>query len=251
MSTKRTASGSIALGEQRHLVCCSVCGKSADRSSKKHSLAQERHLYLPCGWDQVSGIYRLHNRDQNRKQLQKFDNNSFLRERKKYEMQLSHVVTVAETWVTLDLQDKWGSRILSDGLVGKWEENYSKKKLRFIYLWTPSSHSICEKLFSSDEMQCLLTLRLYFCFFGSTSVNLLQLQQPLQEDQRDTGQGLHPSSSDGHLVSWSTEQHSSTPLLQGHFGAPLHIHTEMPPCPSHESLGQPSTLPRIVFWRCR
>lgn len=123
-STGRTARGSIALREQRHLVCCSVCGKSADRSSKKHSLAQERHLYVPCRWDQVSGIYRLHNRDQNRKQLQKFDNNSFFKERKKYEMQFSHVVTVAETWVTLDLQDKRGSSILSGGLVGKWEENY-------------------------------------------------------------------------------------------------------------------------------
>lgn len=49
MSTGRTAWGSIALGEQRHLVCCSICGKSADRSSKKHSLAKEGHLDLPCG----------------------------------------------------------------------------------------------------------------------------------------------------------------------------------------------------------
>lgn len=75
MSTGRTAWGSIALGEQRHLVCCSICGKSADRSSEKHSLVQERHLDLPCGWDQGSGIYRLHISYQNRKQLQKFDNN--------------------------------------------------------------------------------------------------------------------------------------------------------------------------------
>lgn len=131
--------------------------------------------------------------------------------------QFSHVVTVAETWVTLELQDKWGSSIMSGGLVGKWEENYSKKNiyiLQLIYLWAPSSYGISEKLFSSDEMQCLLTLRLHFCFLGSTSpVNLLQLHQPLQESQHDPGQRLHRSSSEGHLVSWGTEQHSSTPCF--------------------------------------
>lgn len=85
MSTGRIAWGSIALGEQRHSVFCSICGKSADRSSKKHSLAKEGHLDLPRGWDQGSGIYRLHIGYWNRKWWQKFDNNS-KREKKKSDM---------------------------------------------------------------------------------------------------------------------------------------------------------------------
>lgn len=121
MSTGRTAWGSIALGEQRHLGFCSICGKSADRSSKKHSLAKE-HLDLPCGWDQGSGIYRLHISYWNRNWWQKFDNNS-KRENKKgtWNEQFLHVVTDAETWFQLHLKAHKISKEAVFGLTGKKE----------------------------------------------------------------------------------------------------------------------------------
>lgn len=123
MSTGRTAWGSIALGEQRHLVCCSICGKSADRSSKTHSLAKEGHLDLPCGWVQGSGIYRLHIGYWNRNLWQKFDNNS-KRGKKKRNMECAVLTcghwcgNMFHAWLK-GPQDKQGSSIWSGGWVGK------------------------------------------------------------------------------------------------------------------------------------
>lgn len=93
-----------------------------------------------------------------------------------------------------------------------------------------------EKLFSSDEMQCLISLGLHCCF--PRSLRLLSLcsssSSPWDGNQQEPVLGLHPSSCEGCLVSRGFKHQSNNALLWSHFGAHLHTHMGMSPCPGHE-----------------